>query len=211
MVFVRGPKEKKSRAVGENLGLKAFRSNSPKSSLIRKPYRPGVHGKSRRKRILSEYGLQLLEKQKVRLTYGLREKEMKKMVQEAIASMALEAPEALLRNLEMRLDNVVFRVGFAPARSIARQMVSHGHIMVNNRKVTISSQRVKIGDRIFIRPQSRDKKIFIDLQTFLKKHKTPSWIKFDNEKLEAEIIGYPNMEEAQLNFNLPLVIEFYSR
>ncbi|MFN7088627.1 MAG: 30S ribosomal protein S4, partial [Candidatus Paceibacteria bacterium] len=128
MAYLLGPKEKKSRALGVNLFLKAERSASQKSAMIRRPYRPGMHGKVRRG--LSEYGYQLQEKQKLKLTYGLREAQLKNYVRRALSAKDITATEALSRLLETRLDSLVFRAGFAPSRSVARSIVSHGHIAV---------------------------------------------------------------------------------
>ena len=209
MVFVRGPKERNSRALGENLMLKATRSSSQKSALIRKPYRPGMHGK--RRRMLSEYGTQLAEKQKVKLSYGLMEKNMRAYVEDAMRSKTVTTPEQLVRKLEMRLDNAVFRAGLAISRSMARQFVSHGHIWVNGRRANIPSQQLRLGDMLAIRPQSRDKKIFEDLTARLKKYEAPTWLGLDSEKIEAKVVAYPTPEDAQVKADLSLVIEFYSR
>ena len=134
MTFVKGPKEKKSRSLGVNLHLKAERSFSPKSALIRRPYPPGVHG-SKKRRTSSEYGRQLQEKQKIQLSYGLSAKKMKIYAQKAISSKKISPPQYLYQLLELRLDNVVFRAGFVPSRSVARIATSHGHFTVNNKKV----------------------------------------------------------------------------
>ncbi len=208
-MFVRGPKEKKSRALGENLMLKAVRSTSQKSALIRKPYRPGMHGK--RRRMLSEYGAQLAEKQKVKLVYGLSERNIRAYVEEAIHGKKVSAPEQLVRRLELRLDNIVFRSGLAPARSVARQMVSHGHIWANGRRVSIPSQQMRLGDVITIRPQSREKKIFEDLAARMKKYDSPTWLALDKGKTEVKVTGYPTVEDSQVKADLALVIEYYSR
>jgi len=209
MVFVRGPKERNSRALGENLMLKASRSTGPKSALIRKPYRPGMHGKRRRR--LSEYGTQLVEKQKVKLSYGLTEKNMRAYVEGAMRTKTVTAPEQLVRRLEMRLDNAVFRAGLAASRSVARQLVSHGHIWVNGRRANIPSQQLRLGDMLAIRPQSREKKIFEDLTVRLKKYEAPTWLSLDSEKIETKVMAYPTSEDAQVKADLALVIEFYSR
>lgn len=204
-----GPKEKLSRRVGENLGLKAERSYSPKSSFLKKPYRPGQHGKARR-RALSEFGMQLLEKQKLRFTYGINEKQLRKYFEEAKKRKGITG-DFLLSSLEERLDNVIYRSGFAKSRSISRQLVSHGHFLINNKKITIPSYRIRIGDMISIRPQSRSKQIFFELFNRLKKYETPTWILIDKKNLEVKIKSKPNAEDLPKNFKTNSIIAFYSR
>jgi len=209
MVFVKGPKEKKSRATGENLLLKAQRSLSQKSAMIRKPYRPGQHGK--RRRILSEYGTQLLEKQKARLLYGLTEKQIGQYADRAKRSRNLAAPEALIQGLELRLDNVVFRAGFAPSRSVARALVSHGHIWVDGRRVDIPSRSLTAKTIVSIRPESRGKKIFDELPSYLKRYTAPDWLQVNSETLQATVVRAPLMDDVQMNVDFTEVMEYYSR
>lgn len=204
-----GPKEKLSRKVGENLGLKAERSYSPKSSFLKKPYRPGQHGKARR-RALSEFGTQLLEKQKIKFTYGINERHLKKCFNEAKLRKGITG-NLMLSALERRLDNVIYRGGFAGSRNISRQLVSHGHFLVNNKKVTIPSYQVEIGDAIIIKPRSRPKQIFSDLINKLKKHEAPSWIEIDKKNLEIKIKGEPENNDLPKNFNINSIIAFYSK
>lgn len=204
-----GPKEKLSRQVGENLGLKAERSYSPKSSFLKKPYRPGQHGKARR-RALSEFGTQLLEKQKLRFTYGISEKQLRKYFEEVKKRKGIIG-DLLLCALEERLDNVVYRSGFAKSRNIARQFVSHGHFLINNKKITIPSYRIRINDIVSIRPRSRSKQIFFDLINRLKKYEAPSWILIDKKKLELKIKDKPDIADLPKNFNTNLIVAFYSK
>ncbi len=199
---MRSIKEKKERALGTKLFLKAERCNSPKCVMIRRPYRPGIHGQKRR-RAPSEYGKQLQEKQKIQITYGLTNKQMKNLFK--------QPREKLVLILEQRLDRTVFLLGFAPSSRVARQFVSHGHIIVNNRKVTIPSYHVKVGDIIAIRPESRSKKIFEDIELRLKKHETPAWLKLDKKELRGEFFEKPKLKDINLFFDLNLVGQFYSR
>ena len=202
-----GPKEKKERALGVHLFLKAERCNSGKCALVRRPYRPGVHGKSRRKQ-LSEYGLQLAEKQKIMFSYGLKEKAMERIFKEALHKK--EAITTTIVNLlERRLDNVVFRMGFAPSRIMAKQFISHGHILVNGRKVTIASFQVKTGDVITIREKSRTTALFKDLSENLKKYETPVWLQLDKDKLEGKVKSLPF--DVEIPFDINLVVDFYSK
>lgn len=204
-----GPKEKLSRKVGENLALKAERSLSPKSAFLRKPYRPGMHGK-RMRRGLSEFGSQLLEKQKARFIYGIGEKQFKNYFVKAKTSKGITS-NLLMVLLEKRLDNAVFRAGFATSRNIARQLVSHGHFLVNGKRVTIPSYSVRSGDVIIIRPQSKQKMIFAALPEKLKKYETPSWIELDKKTYEIKIKSDPDAENTTKNFNISSIIEYYSR
>ena len=204
-----GPKEKLSRKVGENLGLKAERSYSPKSSFLKKPYRPGQHGKARR-RALSEFGAQLLEKQKMRFTYGISEKQLKKYFNEAKQRRGITG-NLMLSALEQRLDNVIYRSGFAGSRNISRQLASHGHFLLNGKRITIPSHQVKIGDTVSIKPSSRPKQIFFDLINKLKKHEAPSWLAIDKKNLEIKIKNNPEKNDLPKNFNTNSIVAFYSQ
>jgi len=204
-----GPKEKLSRRIGENLGLKAERSFSPKSAFLKKPYKPGAHGKSRR-RALSEFGSQLLEKQKIKFTYGLTEKKLRKYFKEAKQKKGVTG-DLLLSALEKRLDNTIYRSGMASSRTIARQLVNHGHFLVNNKKVDIPSYSVKIGDSVTIKSKSRSKTIFIDLINRLKKHEEPTWLEIDKKNLETVIKSEPKNDDLPKNFNINMVIAYYSK
>lgn len=204
-----GPKDKKSRRVGVKLFLKGERDASPKSAMVRRPYPPGVHGQTSR-RTSSEYGLQLLEKQKLRLTYGILERQFKKYFLEAQKHQGVTT-DLLIERLESRLDNAVYRLGFAPSRSAARQLVSHGHITVNEKKVRIPSCAIRVGDVVAIRPGSRGKGIARDLAGHLKKYEPPSWLSLDKEKLEGAVKAKPAKEEAGIPADIQKIVEFYSR
>lgn len=200
-------KEKKERALNTNLGLKAHRSNSVKSALLRRGTRPGMHG-GKFQKIGSEYKIQLMEKQKVRFSYGLNERQMAKIVKEAIKSKNSTAGE-IIKNLERRLDNVVFRLGIAGSRGMARQMVSHGHIYVNDRKVKIPSYKVSVGDKITIKESKKSSPLYKDLSNILKSRTYEDWLIMDANKLEGIIKKIP--EDVQTPFDLNLMIDFYSR
>jgi small subunit ribosomal protein S4 len=196
-------KEKKERALGTKLFIKSERCSSPKCVMVRRPYRPGVHGQSRRRRKISEFGKQLQEKQKIQITYGLSGKQMRSLFKGPL--------EKTIITLERRLDRVLFRLGLASSMRVARQLVSHGHITVRGRKMTIPSYSVKIGDVISIRPESRNKKMFEELQGKLKQYEPPVWLKLDKENLKGECIRYPAPEDLALPFDVNLVGQFYSR
>lgn len=197
-------KEKKERALGTKLFLKASRCLSPKCAMIRRPSKPGIHGgKKGRRQTSSEYGRQLQEKQKVQLTYGLNNRQMRRLFRGK-----KEAPKAL-EVLERRLDNIVFHLGLTDSRIVARQLISHGHFLVNGRKVTIPSFGMKIGDKVSIDSNSRQLKIFENLELKLKKIELPKWLKLDKEKLTGGLIDKP--QDINLPFDLNLVVEYYSR
>jgi small subunit ribosomal protein S4 len=174
-------------------------------------YPPGMRGKKFRAR-LSEYGSQLQSKQKIRNAYRLLERQFKNWAKEAIKSKS-ETGEYLMRKLERRLDNIVFRSGFAQSRDQARQLVTHGHILVNGEKVTIPSFQVKVGDEIKIRGSSLKTKYFTMLfPQWIKKYKPPGWIELDSDNFVAKIEGMPTMQESGLeNKDIQSLIEFYSR
>lgn len=164
---------------------------------------------NRRPKALSEYGTQLLEKQKIRFSYGITERQLSNYVKKASLTKGAGASEKFYEELESRLDNVVYRMGLAPSRRAARQMVSHGHFIVNGHKITVASYQTKIEDKIKIREGSKSKKIFDNLGERLKEYNPPSWLSFDLEKLEGAILAKP--KNAETFFDLNAVLEFYSR
>ncbi|MBI1957578.1 MAG: 30S ribosomal protein S4 [Candidatus Niyogibacteria bacterium] len=184
-----------------------------KCAFRKKPYAPGVHGKgSKRSRpSTSEFAVQLKEKQKMKFLYGLRERQFKNIVKTATAAKGVENTRRIMQLLEGRLDNVVYRMGFAPTRASARQLVGHGHIVVNGRKVTIPSFGVRVGDRIAIRPQSAGRAVFGSLDARLKAYEAPSWIALDKEKREGVIASKPAVTDVEVGVNAGVVVEFYSR
>ena len=198
--------EKRERRMGVKLSIKGERCNSPKCALIRKPHRPGQHGKRMSK--MTEYGTQLLEKQKLRFTYGLNDRQLKSIFQYA-AEQAEETPKVIIAELERRLDNVVYRLGFTLSRSISRKMVSHGHFTVNGRKVTIPSYSVRPGDVISIRKESAEVPNFKDLKEKLKEYIPSPWLKFDVDKLEGKVISPPH--DVDMPFDVSQVVDYYLR
>jgi small subunit ribosomal protein S4 len=207
-----GPKEKIERRLGERLGLKGERALSPKHAMTRRPYPPGQHGPTQRPRRPSEYALQLRSKQKVRNTYRLLEKQFKATVKDALERS--DSPyDAVVRGLEQRLDNVVFRAGFAQTRDQARQLVNHGHITVNAKRVAIPSARVRVGDVVGIRQQSRQLPYFASMMPqWFEKHEAPEWVTVDKQAPAATVKGLPSFEESGLQSqDLQAIIEYYSR
>ncbi|OIO49662.1 MAG: 30S ribosomal protein S4 [Parcubacteria group bacterium CG1_02_42_13] len=197
--------EKRERSLGIKLSLKGDRCSSPKCALTRKPYRPGQHGKKLHK--LSEFGVQLREKQKMRFSYGITEKQLEKVFKEAEKKTGVTA-DGMMDILESRLDNVMFRLGIAPSRTSAKQLVGHGHFTVNGRKVTIPSYRVRIGDKISIRPESKDHPSFENLTDRLKNYEAPTWLGLDKNILEGTVIGKP--AEVPQPFDINMVVDYYS-
>lgn len=207
------PKCKQCRRLGEKLFLKGERCYTAKCAQLRRPYAPGTQSKSRgrRGRGLSEYGKQLAEKQKVKKTYGLLEKQFKNYVLEAIAAKG-DSRDNLIGKLETRLDNTIFRLGLAKSREAARQLVNHGLVRINGRRVDIPSCQVKIKDKIEIKERALKSPNFANLKVILQKQQFPSWIKFDADKFQAEVVGKPIAEDLTDNVkNLGMVIEYYSR
>ena len=191
----------------KRLGSPVFGKCSSAKFAISLQKKRGVNGNRKRRPMITEYGKQLLEKQKMKYSYLLKEKKLKKYVFDAIASKK-ETFSDIYNSLENRLDNVVYRLGLAETRAMARQIVSHGHIMVNGRKLNIPSYAVKIGDKIAVREQSKDRVIFQDLD---KKDlvKLPKWLSFDYKKLEGEVKDLPEFKSDEFNFQQ--IIEFYTR
>lgn len=202
-----GPKEKYCRRFGHKM-LWNDRCASSKCGLIRRKHRPGVHG--HKPKSLSLYARQLLEKQRLKFSYLINERKMKNYVDLAMKSKK-SPQDALIEILERRLDNVIWRAGYVPSKLTARQLVSHGHFMVNGRKVKTPSYLVEEGDEISIRPQSRDIGPFKDLVQRLKIYNPPSWLKIDPNTFTTKIVKLPSANEIQHDFNLSLVIDFYSR
>lgn len=174
--------------------------------LTRKPYAPGQHGTSRKK--LSDYGVQLQEKQKVRFMYGLNEKQFRKIFDEASKMKGVHG-ENFLRLLESRLDNLVYRIGFATTRRGARQLVNHGHITVNGKKVNIPSYRVKPGDVISVKDS--DKELTIIKSSLEATHNRVEYVTYDDKKMVATYVRYPERSELNGEVNESLIVEFYNR
>ncbi len=160
---------------------------------------------------MSDFARQLRDKQIVKFTYGLRERQFKNYVVKSMAAKGRSSTQNLIGALESRLDNVVYRLNFTKSRKFARQLVSHGHILVNDRKMTIPSYQVKVGDRVAIRPGSRQKGFTRDLGISLKKYVAPDWLELDKENISGLIKGRPQASSINLAGNINAVVEFYSR
>lgn len=198
-----GPKERLSRREGVNLNLKGARSFSDKNGLKRKPFAPGQHGNKKRAR-LSEYGVQLREKQKVKRVYGMREKQFKTLYLEADRRSKVYNTDKgleLLRMLELRLDNVLYLAGLAPSRSASRQYVVHGHVMLNGKKFTVPSAELSEGDTV----ELKNAKLAPSEKLF----KSPEWV--ESEGTKAKVSRLPLRDDIDEGIQENLIIEFYSR
>ncbi|HBD24930.1 MAG: 30S ribosomal protein S4 [Candidatus Zambryskibacteria bacterium RIFOXYD1_FULL_40_13] len=199
-----GPKYK----IARRLGAPIFEKTQTQKYALHLERKGKKRGFSKAK---SEYGLQMNEKQKARFTYGLSEKQFSNYVKEALTKKTPNTSQTIYEYLELRLDNVLYRLGFSTTRLGSRQIVSHGHVMVNGRKVDTPSRRLILGDKVEITPRSLAKPIFKDLDDKIRNVVVPSWIKFDSAKKVAEIQGKPQMVKTENMFDLNAVIEFYSR
>ncbi len=197
------------RREGEKLFLKGDRCYSEKCSVERKPYPPGAHGQGRRQKP-SEYGLQLREKQKTRRIYGVMEKQFLNYFRKADRQHGITG-ENLLILLERRLDNVVFRLGFASSRAEARQLVNHGHFSINGRKANIPSMLVRLHDVIQVRPTSKDSPKFAELKEQAAYKTPPEWLSVDVENLSGTVLAYPLREQIDTQVHEQLIVELYSR
>jgi small subunit ribosomal protein S4 len=180
--------------------------------MLKRAYAPGPQRK-RRGGAASEFKKSLNEKQTLKKWYGLSEKQFKRYVVETLAKMGKveDVSSELIRKLEKRLDNVIFRLGFAKSRVQARQLVAHGYFLVNGKPVNIASYQVKRDDIIALKANKKAKGVFKELATELKKKEIPAWLSFNQEKLESKTIGEPNLDEVKPPAEISLIFEFYSR
>lgn len=200
---------KKCRRAGEKLFLKGEKCYSPKCILVKRNFPPGVHGAKGYGKLTS-YGKQLKEKQKAKRIYGLRERQFENYFSKAFKKVG-NTGELLFRALETRLDNVVYRLGFAHSREEARQLVSHGHFSVGGRKVDIPSFSVKVGDIIALREKSQKMPRFADIKEELAKKPMASWLNLDNNELKAKVTSLPKLGDGEMNIDWRTIVEFYSK
>ncbi len=200
MARYRGPKQKIARRFKEPIF-------GPSKALERKPYPPGQHGRGRRRRD-SEYAVQLKEKQKAKYTYGLLEKQFRTLF-EKVARKKGKTGENLLIALESRLDNTVFRLGFASTRRQARQFVTHGHVMVNDQIVDIPSYQLRPGDVVGMRPKSRRLEVVQD--NVGRNRRTFAWLEVDRQAVKGKFLDYPDREDIPENIREQLIVELYSK
>ena len=205
-----GPVCRQCRREGMKLFLKGERCHTDKCAIEKRNVPPGQHGKDRRPKIVG-YGLQMREKQKARRTYGVLERQFRNVFEKASHMKGITG-ELLLSMLERRLDNVVYRMGFGTSRAQSRQIVRHGHIQVNGRKVNIPSFLVKLNDVIEVREKSRQNPTILTARDATAHAPSPNWLDVDRENLKARVIGMPKREElVQIQLNEQLVVELYSK
>jgi small subunit ribosomal protein S4 len=202
----RSPKCKQCRREGIKLFLKGERCLTEKCAIERRSYPPGEHGRGRIKQ--SEYLLQLREKQKARRYYGILEKQFRNYYEKASRQSGITG-EALLRMLELRLDNVVYRLGFAASRAQARQLIRHGHFHVNGRRVNIPSYQLRVGDIVSLKPSSPVEKVVRDATDLTAS--VPAWLQADHDNLSAKVLKLPEREEIDAPVAEQLIVELYSK
>jgi len=208
MARYRGPREKLERRLGVDLGLKGERRLAGKSALEKRPYAPGQHGQRRGK--ISEYGMQLREKQKAKFMYGVSEKQFRTLFKEA-ARKEGNTGELLIQLLEQRLDNVVYRLGFATTRAFARQLVNHGHILVDGKRVDIPSFRVKPGQKIEVKEKSKTNPQILRAIELTNQTGIVEWVDVDKDKLFGIFTRLPEREEVKIPVEERLIVELYSK
>ena len=196
------------RREGGKLFLKGDKCYKTSCPFEKRPVAPGQHGADRKK--VSEYGLQLREKQKTKRIYGVLEKQFREYYEKADKMKGITG-ENMLSLLERRLDNVVYRLGIAVARSQARQLVTHAHFTVNGRPVDIASFEVKVGDVIAVKETKKDSTYFAAVKGTAKSGKMPKWLDFDTEKLEGKILALPTREDIDSQINEQMIVELYSK
>lgn len=202
--MIQGPKFKICRRLGS-----AIHEKCQTQKFVVSEARHNKKKSLKKPKQMSGFGSQLLEKQKIRFSYGVSEKQFSNYVKDAVATKGVSASDALYEKLESRLDNVVYRLGLAHTRPLARQLVSHGHVTVNGKKLNVASYQVKSGDVVAVREGSKKSVLFAELDKKLKNYSVPAWLTFDASKAEAKVAGKPKNTEGFLNINA--VLEFYSR
>jgi small subunit ribosomal protein S4 len=189
------------RRAGEKLFLKGDRCSGPKCAMVKRPYAPGVHGK----------GISLAMKQKIKRIYGVMERQFRKHFEEIQNKPGITG-DLLLERLEMRLDNVVYRLGFAPSRALARQLVSHKAFAINGKLVNVPSAKVEVGDVVSLRDLKQEKTYFkTQLEILKNKKDIPSWLDLDAAKQEGKVIATPSRESVGINVDPQIVVEYYSK
>jgi small subunit ribosomal protein S4 len=210
--MIKSPDCKKCRRVGAKLFLKGEKCDSQKCPMIKKPYSPGEKPKRRKSRV-SQYGIELVEKQKLRYWYYIKEKQFVRYIKSVTEKKSgMEgAGDQLLRALEGRLDNFVYRAGFASSRLEAKQLVNHRFFHVNGKPVDVPSYQIKVGDVVSVRDSKKKTKNFVDFKTKMKNFKPPSWISLDKNKIEAKSTGEVVIEDIAPPVEISSIFEFYSR
>ena len=207
MSRITGPKCKLCRREGAKLFLKGARCETQKCAYVRKNYAPGLHGKNVMKK-LTEYGKQLREKQKAKRIFGIQEKQFRIYARKAIKQPGI-AGDNLMTILETRADNILYRSGLAESRNQARQLLNHGLLKINDRRVTIPSIKLKVGDKMEVKETSKKAKVFADVAK--QKYMPPRWLKVNPGALAMEMATMPEKDDFEKNINTQAIIEFYSK
>lgn len=207
--------EKVERRLGEKLFIKGDRCVGPKCALVRRSYAPGMHGKGKgkgkgRRREPSEFGALFREKQKIRFTYGLDDKDLKKYINIAVSKKGTFGTH-VLKLLESRLDNVLYRLGFADSRRMARQAISHGHVTVNGKRVSTPSYQIKKGNIIGLKEQSLKSGFFKGIDDKIRSYEAPRWLSLDKSGKVGTVTRDPEGDDVQMSVDITKVKEFYSR
>jgi small subunit ribosomal protein S4 len=210
MAKYRGAVCRLCRREGVRLYLKGERCFSGKCAIEKRPYPPGEHGQRRTRRRISDYGIQLREKQKLRRIYGVLERQFRRYFAQAARRSGVTG-EALLQFLERRLDNVVWRLGFASSRALARELVSHGHFTVNDRPVNIPSYQVRQGDTVAVTGSSRSLPPIIAAVATAGGRRLPTWLEIESDAMRGTVISLPAREDIDTQIQEELVVEYYSR
>jgi small subunit ribosomal protein S4 len=207
-----GPVCKLCRREGEKLFLKGERCFSPKCAIEKRAYPPGHHGRMAQwaRSRTSDYGAQLRAKQKARRVYGVLERQFRRYYRQALKSRGLTGL-TLLQILESRLDNVIYRMGYASSRAQARQLVTHGHFLVNGRRTDVPSMQIKPGDEIQVREGSRSKTLIKDLMAMAEERNAPDWITRNLNAMSGSVMRLPERTEIEASLNEQLIVEYYSR
>ncbi|MFH0856817.1 MAG: 30S ribosomal protein S4 [bacterium] len=204
------PKCKKCRREGKKLFLKGERCNTGKCAIVKRNYPPGAQGNKKGPGKMTEYGMQLREKQQAKRIYGLSETQFKNYFKQAIRKKG-DTGSKLLELLEMRLDNAVYRLGLGRSRKEARQLVRHGFFELDGKKADIPSIEVKVNNKLKLKNSKAGKKILQDLDKKIDPSKIPSWLSFEVKAMEGKVVSKPNAEEVNPQFDIKSIVEFYSR
>jgi len=209
--FTENSKCKKCRRAGEKLFLKGDKCYSAKCPMVKRNFPPGMHGPTQKGLKRTNYGKQLLEKQKAKRIYGILETQFRNYFDKALSKVG-NTGEILFNFLESRLDNVVYRLGFAPSRRMAKQMIGHGHIKVDGRKVNIPSYQVKVGQVVSVNERTLNKKGFAEIKNKLTKiENIPAYLSLDVDKVAGKMTSQPKLGDVAVNVDWRTIVEFYSK
>ncbi|HEY4514888.1 MAG TPA: 30S ribosomal protein S4 [Candidatus Paceibacterota bacterium] len=202
----------KKYKIARRLGASIYpKTSTPRFAMVESKKKANLQKKRKHRSNTTEYGIQFLEKQKIRYTYGITEKQLSNYVGKARSGNKGAPADVAYVLLESRLDNVVYRLGIAGTRQFARQMISHGHIEVNGKRLSIPSYSVKIGDKIGVRDNSKKSNILVNRMEAIKEHNVVNWLHLDKEKLEGSVIATPIVGERESDLNFGILVQFYSR